>query len=68
MRSIRLAAKRALDWKAPHDFERGLARTIDWYLDQPGVVGGVAGREAMPASGWALRSASSDSRDKGKAA
>jgi dTDP-glucose 4,6-dehydratase len=23
----------ALDWKAPHDFERGLARTIDWYLD-----------------------------------
>ncbi|MGE0226177.1 MAG: dTDP-glucose 4,6-dehydratase [Acetobacteraceae bacterium] len=23
----------ALDWKAPHDFESGLARTIDWYLD-----------------------------------
>jgi dTDP-glucose 4,6-dehydratase len=23
----------ALDWKAPHDFETGLARTIDWYLD-----------------------------------
>jgi len=23
----------ALSWKAPHDFERGLARTIDWYLD-----------------------------------
>jgi dTDP-glucose 4,6-dehydratase len=22
----------ALDWKAPHDFETGLARTIDWYL------------------------------------
>ena len=22
----------ALDWKAPHDFEAGLARTIDWYL------------------------------------
>jgi dTDP-glucose 4,6-dehydratase len=22
----------ALDWRAPHDFERGLARTIDWYL------------------------------------
>jgi dTDP-glucose 4,6-dehydratase len=25
--------ERSLDWKAPHDFERGLARTIDWYLD-----------------------------------
>jgi dTDP-glucose 4,6-dehydratase len=23
----------ALDWRAPHDFEAGLARTIDWYLD-----------------------------------
>jgi dTDP-glucose 4,6-dehydratase len=23
----------ALDWTAPHDFEAGLARTIDWYLD-----------------------------------
>jgi dTDP-glucose 4,6-dehydratase len=22
----------ALAWRAPHDFERGLARTIDWYL------------------------------------
>jgi dTDP-glucose 4,6-dehydratase len=22
----------ALDWAAPHDFETGLARTIDWYL------------------------------------
>ncbi|CAH2600979.1 dTDP-glucose 4,6-dehydratase 2 [Rhodovastum atsumiense] len=22
----------ALDWKAGHDFERGLGRTIDWYL------------------------------------
>jgi dTDP-glucose 4,6-dehydratase len=26
-------SEKALDWKAPHDFERGLARTIDWYLD-----------------------------------
>lgn len=25
-------SEHALDWKAPHDFERGLARTIDWYL------------------------------------
>lgn len=24
--------ERALDWTAPHDFERGLARTIDWLL------------------------------------
>ncbi len=23
----------ALGWTAPHDFETGLARTIDWYLD-----------------------------------
>jgi dTDP-glucose 4,6-dehydratase len=22
----------ALDWKAPHDFEAGLGKTIDWYL------------------------------------
>jgi dTDP-glucose 4,6-dehydratase len=22
----------ALDWRAPHDFDTGLARTIDWYL------------------------------------
>ena len=26
-------AQAALDWRAPHDFERGLARTIGWYLD-----------------------------------
>jgi len=25
-------AETALAWRAPHDFERGLARTIDWYL------------------------------------
>jgi len=25
-------AETALGWTAPHDFERGLARTIDWYL------------------------------------
>jgi dTDP-glucose 4,6-dehydratase len=23
----------ALAWTAPHDFEQGLARTVDWYLD-----------------------------------
>jgi dTDP-glucose 4,6-dehydratase len=26
------ASERALDWKAPHDFEAGLAKTIAWYL------------------------------------
>ena len=26
-------AERALNWTAAHDFERGLAATIDWYLD-----------------------------------
>jgi dTDP-glucose 4,6-dehydratase len=25
-------AEAALAWKAPHDFEAGIARTIDWYL------------------------------------
>jgi dTDP-glucose 4,6-dehydratase len=25
-------AEAALGWRAPHDFARGLARTIDWYL------------------------------------
>ncbi len=25
-------AETALGWRAPHDFEAGLARTIDWYL------------------------------------
>ena len=25
-------SERALAWKAPHDFESGLAKTIDWYL------------------------------------
>ena len=26
------ASERALDWRATHDFESGLGRTIDWYL------------------------------------
>ena len=25
-------AEAALDWRAPHSFEAGLARTVDWYL------------------------------------
>jgi len=37
----------ALDWKAPHDFETGLARTIDWYLGNTAWWQGVrAGRYA----------------------
>ena len=27
------SAEKALNWKAAHDFERGLATTIGWYLD-----------------------------------
>ena len=26
------ATETAIDWRAPHDFERGLGRTVDWYL------------------------------------
>lgn len=26
-------AERSLDWKAAHDFERGIRRTVQWYLD-----------------------------------
>lgn len=29
-------AEAALDWTAPHDFDSGLARTIDWYLSNRG--------------------------------
>ena len=34
----------ALDWTAPHDFEAGLARTIDWYLANAGWWQGVRAR------------------------
>jgi dTDP-glucose 4,6-dehydratase len=37
----------ALAWRAPHDFDRGLARTIDWYLaNRPWWEGVRAGRYA----------------------
>lgn len=37
----------ALSWRAPHDFESGLARTIDWYLaNKPWWQGVRAGRYA----------------------
>ena len=37
----------ALDWRAPHDFARGLGRTIDWYLaNRPWWEGIRAGRYA----------------------
>ena len=26
-------AERALDWRAAHDFDRGIRRTVQWYLD-----------------------------------
>ena len=26
-------AQAALDWRAPHDFDRGLQRTVAWYVD-----------------------------------
>ena len=26
-------AQAALDWRAPHDFDRGLLRTVQWYVD-----------------------------------
>ena len=26
-------AQAALGWRAPHDFDRGLARTVEWYID-----------------------------------
>ena len=32
-RSMPASPKGALGWHAAHDFERGLRRTIGWYLD-----------------------------------
>ncbi len=34
----------ALDWAAPHDFERGLARTIDWFLANEAWWGPIRAR------------------------
>ncbi len=57
-RSIPARTEAALGWTAPHDFEAGLARTIDWYLDNRAWWEGVrAARYAgqrlgtVPASG-----------------
>ena len=36
----------ALTWRAPHDFEAGLARTIDWYLENRAWWQGLRGRYA----------------------
>ncbi|HJS88143.1 MAG TPA: dTDP-glucose 4,6-dehydratase [Acetobacteraceae bacterium] len=36
----------ALAWRAPHDFEAGLARTIDWYLENRAWWQGLRGRYA----------------------
>ncbi len=34
----------ALDWRAPHDFEAGLAKTVDWYLANRAWWQGVRAR------------------------
>ncbi len=36
----------ALAWRAPHDFEAGLARTIDWYLEHRDWWQAIRGRYA----------------------
>ena len=36
----------ALAWRAPHDFEAGLARTIDWYLENRAWWQGLRSRYA----------------------
>ena len=36
----------AIDWRAPHDFERGLKRTIGWYLEHRAWWEGLRGRYA----------------------
>jgi dTDP-glucose 4,6-dehydratase len=33
--------KRELGWRPTVDFESGMARTVDWYLDNPGWVAKV---------------------------
>ena len=48
-------ATAALDWRAPHDFERGLARTVQWYVNnrawwQRIRVGSYAGQRLGAAS------------------
>jgi dTDP-glucose 4,6-dehydratase len=40
-------AQAALDWRAPHDFEQGLRRTVQWYVDNRAWWEGIrAGRYA----------------------
>jgi dTDP-glucose 4,6-dehydratase len=60
----------ALRWKAPHDFETGLARTINWYLDHRAWWEGVrAARYAGQRLGTTdTAGVSAGSTDKGKAA
>jgi dTDP-glucose 4,6-dehydratase len=60
----------ALRWKAPHDFETGLARTINWYLDHRVWWEGVrAARYAGQRLGTTdTAGVSAGSTDKGKAA
>ncbi|RUT27613.1 dTDP-glucose 4,6-dehydratase [Asaia sp. W19] len=37
-------AEQALDWKAKHDFETGIRRTVQWYLDNRGWWEGIRAR------------------------
>jgi len=37
-------AEAALNWRAAHDFERGLAATVDWYLDHEDWWRGIRAR------------------------
>jgi len=55
-------SERALGWTAPHDFETGLARTIDWYLDHRSWW------EALRAAKYAGQRLGTPTEDKGKAA
>lgn len=62
-------SERALDWTAPHGFEAGLARTIDWYLEnRPWWEGLRAARYAGQRLGTSLNSAPPDSATRGNAA
>ena len=44
-------AKRELGWEPQHDFESGLRKTIEWYLENPGwverITSGVYRRERL---------------------
>jgi dTDP-glucose 4,6-dehydratase len=55
-------SERAFGWKAPNDFETGLALTIDWYLDNR------AWWEALRAAKYAGQRLGASTEGTGKAA